>query len=128
MSETFPKKEDIAAILNELKQMREESERRWGEFRQDRQEMAALREQSSTSRVYVKNTLRLFDHTAQGLGARWELMSEEAFRNGLVAIFTDELGFRVRKYEDYDDSGSIFRHPEQGENGCNHPERFSDYS
>ena len=61
----------------------------------------------------LKNTLRRFDHTAQGLGARWELMSEEAFRNGLVAIFTDELGFRVKKYEDYDDSGSIFRPPEQ---------------
>ena len=55
MSETFPKKEDITAILNELKQMREESEQRWGEFRQ---EMAALREQSSTSRVYVKEYIK----------------------------------------------------------------------
>ena len=37
MSETFAKKEDIIAILNELKQMREESERQRVEFRQEMQ-------------------------------------------------------------------------------------------
>ncbi len=43
MSETFAKKEDITAILNELRQMREESERQRVEFRQ---EMQVLREES----------------------------------------------------------------------------------
>ncbi len=178
MSETFAKKEDIAAILNELKQMREESERqrvefrqemqvlreesnrlreeseqrwgefrqemqvlreesnrlreeseqRWGEFRQEmqvlreeseqrwgefRQEIKALREESSASRAYTNDAIRRFNHTVQGLGARWGLQSEEAFRNGLAAILTDELGFRVERYEGYDDSGSVFGHPEQ---------------
>ncbi|MYE88276.1 DUF3782 domain-containing protein [Candidatus Poribacteria bacterium] len=153
MSETFAKKEDITAILNELRQMREESERqrvefreemqvlreeseqRWAEFRQEmealradsnrlreeseqrwvefRQEIKALREESSASRAYTDNAIRRFDHTVQGLGARWGLQSEEAFRNGLAAILTDELGFRVEQYEGYDDSGSVFGHPEQ---------------
>jgi hypothetical protein len=130
MSETFAKKEDITAILNELKQMREESEQQRVEFRQEmkvlreeseqrwvefRQEIRALREESSASRAYVDNALRRFDHTVQGLGARWGLLSEEAFRNGLAAILTDELGFRVERYEGYDDSGSVFGHPEQVE-------------
>ena len=162
MSETFAKKEDITAILNELKQMREESERqrvefrqemqvlreesnqlreeseqRWVEFRQEmqilreesnrlreeseqrwvefRQEIKALREEASASRAYTDNAIRRFDHTVQGLGARWGLQSEDAFRNGLAAILTDELGFRVEKYEGYDDSGSVFGHPEQVE-------------
>ena len=162
MSETFAKKEDITAILNELKQMREESERqrlefrqemqvlreesnrlreeseqRWVEFRQEmqvlreeseqgwvefRQEMQVLREESNrlreeskASRAYLDDSLRRFNHTVQGLGARWRLLSEEAFRNGLAAILTDELGFRVGRYEGYDDSGSIFGHPEQVE-------------
>ena len=157
MSETFAKKEDITAILNELRQMREESEQqrlefrqemqvlreesnqlreeseqRWAEFRQEmealraesnrlreeseqrwvefRQEIKALREESSASRAYTDNAIRRFDHTVQGLGARWGLQSEETFRNGLAAILTDELGFRV---EQYDDSGSVFGHPEQ---------------
>jgi hypothetical protein len=163
MSETFAKKEDITAILNELKQMREESERqrlefrqemqvlreeseqgnrlreeseqRWVEFRQEmqvlreeseqgwvefRQEMQVLREESNrlreeskASRAYLDDSLRRFNHTVQGLGARWGLLSEEAFRNGLAAILTDELGFRVERYEGYDDSGSVFGHPEQ---------------
>ncbi len=153
MSETFAKKEDITAILNELKQMREESERqrvefrqemqvlreeseqRWVEFRQEmqilreesnrlreeseqrwvefRQEIKALREESSASRAYTNDAIRRFNHTIQGLGARWGLQSEEAFRNGLAAILTDELGFRVERYEGYDDSGSVFGHPEQ---------------
>ena len=146
MSETFAKKEDITAILNELKQMREESERqrvefrqemqvlreeseqRWAEFRQEmqtlreeseqrwvefRQEIKALREESKASRAYTNDAIRRFNHTIQGLGARWGLQSEEAFRNGLAAILTDELGFRVERYEGYDDSGSVFGHPEQ---------------
>ena len=47
MSETFAKKEDITAIWNELKQMREESERQRLEFRQ---EMQVLREESNRLR------------------------------------------------------------------------------
>jgi hypothetical protein len=119
MSETFAKKEDITAILNELKQMREESERQRLEFRQEmqvlREESNRLREESKASRAYLDDSLRRFNHTVQGLGARWGLLSEEAFRNGLAAILTDELGFRVERYEGYDDSGSIFGHPEQVE-------------
>ena len=180
MSETFAKKEDITAILNELKQMREESEQqrvefrqemkalreeseqRWGNFRQEmealreeserlreeseqrwvefreemqvlreesnqlreeseqrwvefREEMQVLREESNASRAYLDDELKRFHHTVQGLGARWGLQSEEAFRNGLAAILTDELGFRVERYEAYDDSGSVFGQPEQVE-------------
>ena len=155
MSETFAKKEDITAILNELRQMREESEQqrvefreemqalreeseqRWTEFRQEmqvlreesnrlrgesekqwtefRQEMKALRGDISVLRTYTDDGLRRFNHTVQGLGARWGLQSEEAFRNGLAAILTDELGFQVEKYEGYDDSGSVFGQPEQVE-------------
>ena len=166
MSETFAKKEDITAILNELRQMREESEQqrvefrqemqtlreeseqRWVEFRQEmqtlreeseqqwvefrqemqtlreeseqrwvefRQEIKALREESSASRVYTDNAIKRFNHTVQGLGARWGLQSEDAFRNGLAAILTDELGFRVERYEGYDNSGSVFGQPEQVE-------------
>lgn len=155
MSETFAKKEDITAILNELRQMREESEQQrvefrqemqalreeseqqWTEFRQEmqvlreesnrlrgesekqwtefRQEMKALRGDISVLRTYTDDGLRQFNHTVQGLGARWGLQSEEAFRNGLAAILTDELGFQVEKYEGYDDSGSVFGQPEQVE-------------
>ena len=113
----------MAVLREESNRLREESEQRWTEFRQ---EMAVLREESSASRAYVDNALRRFDHTVQGLGARWGLLSEEAFRNGLAAILTDELGFRVERYEGYDDSGSVFGHPEQAEMDVIIRERFSD--
>ena len=63
----------------------------------------------------TNDALRRLDHTIQGLGAQWGLLSEDAFRNGLAAILTDELGFRVEQYEGYDDSGSLFGQPEQVE-------------
>ena len=88
-------------------------------FRQEmqvlREESNRLREESRALRAYLDDSLRRFNHTVQGLGARWGLLSEEAFRNGLAAILTDELGFRVERYEGYDDSGSVFGQPEQVE-------------
>ena len=103
----------------EMKAIREDSEQQRVEFRQEmkaiREESNQLREESRASRAYLDNELKRFHHTVQGLGARWGLMSEEAFRNGLAAILTDELGFRVERYEGYDDSGSVFGQPEQVE-------------
>ena len=103
----------------ESNRLREESEQRWGEFRQEmqvlREESNRLREESRALRAYLDDSLRRFNHTVQGLGARWGLLSEEAFRNGLAAILTDDLGFRVERYEGYDDSGSVFGQPEQVE-------------
>ena len=108
-----------AEFREETGALREESEQRWAEFREEiqvlREESNQLREESRASRAYLDNELRQFHHTVQGLGARWGLMSEEAFRNGLAAILTDELGFRVERYEGYDDSGSVFGQPEQVE-------------
>ena len=105
-------RQEMQVLREESNRLREESEQRWVEFRQ---EIKDLREESSASRAYLDEELRRFHHTVQGLGARWGLQSEDAFRNGLAAILTDELGFRVERYESYDDSGSVFGQPEQVE-------------
>ena len=49
-----------------------------------------------------------------GLGARWGIMSEESFRQGLKGILQD-LGLKVERYLDYDPEGYVFGHPEQVE-------------
>ena len=112
-------RQEMQVLREESNRLREESEQRWVEFREEiqvlREESNQLREESRASRAYLDDELRRFHHTVQGLGARWGLQSEEAFRNGLAAILTDELGFRVERYEGYDDSGSVFGHPEQVE-------------
>ena len=112
-------RQEMAVLREESNRLREESEQRWVEFREEmqvlREESNRLREESRASRAYIDDELKRFHHTVQGLGARWGLMSEEAFLNGLAAILTDELGFRVERYEGYDDSGSVFGQPEQVE-------------
>jgi hypothetical protein len=112
-------RQEMRVLREESNRLREESEQRWGEFRQEmqvlREESNRLREESRALRAYLDDSLRRFNHTVQGLGARWGLLSEEAFRNGLAAILTDDLGFRVERYEGYDDSGSVFGQPEQVE-------------
>ena len=99
--------------------MREKSAPQRTEFQQQmeaqREESNRLREESSASRASLYNSSRRLKHTVQGLGAQWGLQSEEEFRNELAAILTDELGFRMEKYEGYDDSGSVFGIPEQME-------------
>jgi len=47
-----------------------------------------------------------------GLGARWGIMSEESFREGLKGILK-EIGLKVERYIDYDTEGTVFGRPEQ---------------
>ena len=112
-------RQEMQIQREESNRLREESEQRWDEFRQEmeaqREESNRLREESSASRTSLDDSFRRFNHTIQGLGARWGLTSEEVFRNELAAILTDELGFRVEQYEGYNDSGSVFGQPEQVE-------------
>jgi len=130
MAEVFAKKDELTAVLNELKQLHEDSEQRWLDFRNELkqlrqdfeqhrleylQEIKALREDFKALRTDVNKELKPFGDTVQGLGARWGLMSEAAFRSGLAAILTDELGFQVEKFHSYDNSGTVFGHPDQVE-------------
>ncbi len=109
----------------EMKALREESEQRFEEhsreikdLREDFQsEVKALREEIQTEakalREEIQTGLRLLDNKIVGLGARWGIMSEEAFRNGLKGILTEEVGLKVERYEGYDEEGYVFGHPDQ---------------
>ena len=54
-----------------------------------------------------------FDSPMGALGARWGLLSNSAFRNGLKAILEESFGVKVERYEDYDHEGQVFGRPEQ---------------
>ena len=45
------------------------------------------------------------------LGARWGMMSEEAFREGLRGLLEREFGFKVEKWIRYDKEGVVFGFP-----------------
>jgi hypothetical protein len=57
---------------------------------------------------------RTIETQVGGLGARWGMQAEEAFRNGLKTIL-EEVGFRVERYLAYDTEGDVFGRPDQVE-------------
>jgi hypothetical protein len=55
-----------------------------------------------------------FDSQVGGLGARWGMQTEEAFRQGMRAILL-EVGFTTERFLDDDTAGEVFGHPDQVE-------------
>jgi len=49
-----------------------------------------------------------------GLGARWGLQTEEAFRHG-IRVILEEVGFTTERFLTWDAGGEVFGHPEQVE-------------
>ena len=57
---------------------------------------------------------RTFTSQIGGLGARWGLQTEEAFRHGIRTILA-EVGFTTERFLTWDAAGEVFGHPEQVE-------------
>ena len=55
---------------------------------------------------------RTFTSQIGGLGARWGLQSEAAFREGMEAIL-QEVGFTAERFLEYDAQGEVFGDPDQ---------------
>jgi hypothetical protein len=57
---------------------------------------------------------RTFESKIGGLGARWGVSTEAAFRNAMRSILKD-LGFQVQRYLKFDKEGKVFDQPDQVE-------------
>lgn len=55
------------------------------------------------------------DRKVGALGARWGLLSETAFGDGLAAILEKSFGVDAVNINDYDDEGVVFGRPDQVE-------------
>jgi len=71
-------------------------------------EIAKLRE--DTNRGF-----ELLERRLTGIGARWGLMSEEAFKEGLKGLLEKELKLKVERWESYDDEGLVYGYPSRVE-------------
>jgi hypothetical protein len=58
---------------------------------------------------------RRIDQTIGALGARWGIMSEDAFRNALRGILEENFGVKVERVQYKDESGEVFGRPDQVE-------------
>ena len=91
------------AILNELRSDREEQHGKW--------EANPAELQRLPEEIMAQNDK--LDRSIGGLGARWGLKSESAFRNALAGILEKHFGVEVLNISEYDDQGVVFGRPDQ---------------
>ncbi|MFO7877844.1 MAG: DUF3782 domain-containing protein [Desulfovermiculus sp.] len=90
-------------ILDELRQDREEQNRKWEEQNKKFEKVHA---------EIMANETKL-DRSIGALGARWGTKSEESFRNALAGILEQSFGVQVFHVTEYDDQGEVFGRPDQ---------------
>lgn len=76
-----------------------------------RRDFVKLRKDLVKLREDMLRGFELIDKRISALGARWGLMIEEAFREGLRGLVEREFGFRVERWRGYDDSGRVYGYP-----------------
>lgn len=137
MAEVFVRKDELKQVLDAIRLLREDFNKRFEEHSKRLEEISLrleehskrLEEHSSYIAQLIKRqeehsecinelmkrqdqgTKRL-ESAIGGLGARWGIMSEDSFREGLKGILK-ELGLKVERYIDYDTEGTVFGRPEQ---------------
>ncbi|MEM0233509.1 MAG: DUF3782 domain-containing protein [Candidatus Nezhaarchaeales archaeon] len=80
-----------------------------------REDMNKLREDMNKLREDMNRGFMLLERHLSALGARWGLIAEEAFREGLRSILEKELGFKVERWKAYDEHGIVFGYPSEVE-------------
>jgi hypothetical protein len=125
LSEYLTTREETAAILAELRQMRADFDARFDAFERRMEEQGKRIEEQGRrieeqGKRIEEQGKRTDDHTralaalqrqVMGLGARWGLMSEEAFRSGVRSLFADQPNVRVEQWRYRDDAGRLFAYP-----------------
>lgn len=92
------------SILEEIKLLREDQNKLWENQNRLWEEVRSLREDM------IKG-FELVERHISALGARWGLMSEEAFREGLKGLLEKELGLKVERWLQRDDKGIVYGYP-----------------
>jgi hypothetical protein len=78
--------------------------------RLDRHEAELVRLREDMNRGF-----ELIERHISALGARWGLMAEDAFREGLRGLLEKELGLKVERWRVYDNAGIVFGYPSEVE-------------
>ena len=95
-------------------------------FRRYDQEIAKLREdmirgfqrydaEIAKLREDMNRGFELIERHISALGARWGLITEEAFRAGLKGLIEKEFGLKIERWTVYDEEGIVFGYPSQVE-------------
>jgi len=101
----------------------EENERRWQQqWEEDRRRWEENKRRWEENQRQIRALIeglqrvdRRIDQTISALGARWGIMSEDAFRNALRGILEENFGVKVERVQYKDESGEVFGRPDQVE-------------
>ena len=91
-------REDMNKLREDMMKMFEKHEER---FARIEQELMRLRED-------MMRGFDLVNRQISALGARWGLMSEQAFREGLRGILEKEFGVKVERWVTKDEEGTVY--------------------
>jgi hypothetical protein len=91
-------REDMVKLREDMMKMFEKHEER---FARIEQELVRLRED-------MMRGFDLVNRQISALGARWGLMSEQAFREGLRGILEKEFGVKVERWVTRDEEGPVY--------------------
>ena len=103
--------EEQTKIWREIGKLREEQTKIWREIGKLREEQTRIWREIERLRRDMVEGFSLVSRHISALGARWGLMSEEAFREGLKGILEKEFGVRVERWSCYDDLGLVYGYP-----------------
>jgi hypothetical protein len=74
-------------------------------------ELVRLREDMNKLREDMIRGFELVESHISALGARWGIMAESAFRESLRGLLEKELGYRVEKWNVFDEAGKVYGYP-----------------
>ncbi|HYY16386.1 MAG TPA: DUF3782 domain-containing protein, partial [Gammaproteobacteria bacterium] len=108
--------EELKAIVRDLAEAQKRTEERIEELAQAQKRTEERVEELAYAQKQTQDELVLFRRTFTtqmgGLGARWGLQTEEAFRQAIEAILR-EVGFSTERFLENDVAGEVFGYPEQ---------------
>src|SRR6266853_5017787 len=109
---------DLRDIVRELAQAQVRTEARLETLTVHVDTLALRMEELAQAQLRTENEVTHLRRTIEtqigGLGARWGIQTEEAFRNAMKTIL-EEVGFRAKRYLTYDTEGEVFGRPDQVE-------------
>ncbi len=103
-------------ILQEIAMLREEQNRlrqdMKDEFAKVWDEITKLRQDMKDEFAKVWDEITKLRNTINAIGARWGIMAEDAFREGIKAVLEKELeGYKVERWSYYDKEGYVYGEP-----------------
>ena len=86
--------ERISALIEEIKNLREDFNKRMSEMRAD-----------------FNKAIQALSIRIDGLGARWGIQTEESVRNMLRGLVEEKFNWKVVKWEYFDEKGIVYGYP-----------------